>query len=276
MSKSARRLDLDSVRTRGRFLIVGLAIFLILDAVLIVPVLDPWVPVSSDSEQPTQDPILDPQADTAPEATQPSEGDVPTVAPAPILAAGDEHLARRATTRVCGATALPELTTDTGISWKAAFAPPATGILSLQSIVVEGQLVASMIGQDSVNCSALLVRIFVAGDTYAENAADLDKTRCIDPLDHTIAVPAPGPCGNVLVLAPRWDAQAAAVRDDDDSVDGSALTPHAATVTGACIQNLAEPSALAGQIAVSAGSGAMRSWADDVTVCSLDEGATWV
>ena len=69
MSKPARRVNPDSVRTRRRFLVVGLAIFLVLDAVLIVLALNPRVPVSSDSAQSTQDPIADPQAGTTPEGT---------------------------------------------------------------------------------------------------------------------------------------------------------------------------------------------------------------
>ena len=322
MSKPARRVNPDSVRTRRRFLVVGLAIFLVLDAVLIVLALNPRVPVSSDSAQSTQDPIADPQAGTTPEETQPP---VPTVAPARILAAGDESFAWRATTGSCGAPALPELTIDAGVSWKATSATGATGVVSLQSIAIEGQQVASMIGQDSVDCSAMLVRTFVAGDNYAEYPADLDRAWFIDPLDHAVvhaaAGAAPGPCGNVLVIAARSDTEAAALCDDGSvyatvdgsttwspvqsgpgamtiattgegytvaavgdsscsgvqlsSFDASAPTSAATTVTGACIPNPAAPSALAGQIALSEGAGAMWLWAGDVTVRSLDGGSTW-
>jgi len=222
MSSTRRKSAASRARARKRYLIAGLAAFLIIDIGLVAfalnrprvePEAAPERPVSA-AQGETDVPSPTPTAEAAPPAT-----DIPqTLTPTRVLAARDGSLAWRATTGPCGAPALPELTTDAGATWKATTATGPTGVVSLQSIVIEGQQVASMIGQDAADCSVTLVRTFVSGNDYAEYPADLANNWFIDPLDHarvhSPAGDAAAPCANASSLAARSTAAAAVLCSD--------------------------------------------------------------
>jgi len=220
MSSTRRKSAASRARARKRFLIAGLAAFLIIDIGLVAFALNrPRVEPEAAPDRPVsaaqgETAVPTPAAEAAPPAT-----DIPqALTPTRVLAARDGTLAWRATTGPCGAPALPELTTDAGATWKATTATGPTGVVSLQSIVIEGQQVASMIGQDAADCSTTLVRTFVAGDNYAEYPADLGENWFVNPLDrarlHSPAGDAAAPCADLSSLAPRSAAAAAALCSD--------------------------------------------------------------
>jgi hypothetical protein len=142
---------------------------------------------------------------------------VPASPPSRILAALDGDVAWRASTSACpGPGARPELTSDGGSSWKTTDAARPTGITALQRIIITDVAVASFVGSNSQTCSAQFVRTYVAGDDYATNDGQLERSWYLaaDGTLHSPRGDAVAPCTSVLSLAPRDDAAAAALCAD--------------------------------------------------------------
>ena len=244
VSKQIKRPNPDKDHIRKRLFVAGLVVFLLVDAGLVALALRPRDTASAPATQmPTAEASVVPQVTPEPEPTRSSPVTVATIAPTRILAARDGELAWRATTGPCGAPALPEFTTDAGETWLETTATGPTGVVSLQSIVIEGPQVASMIGQNPDDCAAMFVRTFVAGDNYAEYSADLDGAWFVNPTDraviHSTTGDIPAPCDQVIALAPHSDLRASALCDDGAvyvTADGAqtwstvAATPGAMTI----------------------------------------------
>jgi len=226
MPKLKRSTASERSSIRRRLALAGLALFLAVDLALVVTALNRPGPPSTEEGRPSPPP-------TAPIATPESGVDdapsetITTTQPLRILEASDGQLAWRATTGPCGAQATPEISVDAGATWRATSATDPTGVVSLQSIVIEGQQVASMVGQDSVDCTPTLVRTYVSGDNYAEYPSDLADAWYVNPLDHaTIHGPAgdsAAPCANVVAFAQRTDLDASVLCGDGTvhvTVDG--------------------------------------------------------
>ena len=252
-----RRPDPGAVSRRRRLLIGGLVLFLAVDVALVAVALNaphPTEEASGGTASPTVRATPTPTATSKP---KPTVAPVAAVLPTRLIVARDGELAWRAATGACPATsASPELTTNSGATWKPTDATGPTGVRSLQSITIEGREVASMIGQSAADCSTMFVRTYVAGDNYEEYPADLAGVWFVNPLNraalHSPAGDFSAPCTTVLTLAAR-DANNAAVLCGDQTVftttDAAASWSPAMPVSGAL--NLA-PSA-AGYVVAAVG-----------------------
>lgn len=211
MAQPPKRPKPRTARIRKRLLVAGLVAFLLVDAALVAYALAP----REGGEAETPEPVNSSQSEATPtpENTASTSPEVVTVAPTRILAALDGSIAWRAITGPCGAPALPELTTDSGVTWRSTDVTGATGVTSLQRITVESEQFASMIGQDQNDCSAALVRTFVGGDDYEEYSAALNDEWYVNPTDMAIVHSPNGdfaaPCANVASLASLSGARAA-------------------------------------------------------------------
>jgi photosystem II stability/assembly factor-like uncharacterized protein len=201
---------------RRSLLIAGLAAFFIVDIILVSIALTAGdVPTPRVLRSPAPISSADP---TAAPAEPPKPAAATATAPARIMAAVDGNRAWRASTGPCGAEARPEFSADGGATWKSTDATAPTGVVSLQAIDIEGEQVASMIGQNAVDCSAMLVRTFVGGDNYARYPADLPNAWYVNPLDRAV-VHAPGgdgaaPCAEAIALAAASAERAAVLCGD--------------------------------------------------------------
>jgi hypothetical protein len=240
MSKPIKRFKPRKARIRKRVLIVGLVAFLLLDIVLVAFAASPRVPETTPAAPETPKATVSPHDEPAPAETPIPAPALATIAPARIIAVRDERLAWRAATGPCGTAARPEMTTDSGVTWQASDASVATGVVSLQSIQIEGDRVASMVGLRPSDCTSMLVRTFVGGDDYEEYPADLDQNWYVDPLDRS-SLHAPdgnrtAPCEDVVVLAARSELEAAALCSDSlvyTTSDGGAVWSGAGAAPGA-------------------------------------------
>ena len=307
-----------------RLWVVGLALFLIADIVLVAMALNrPNPPVPDALMTPTFTSSPPPSSTPTVEPRQPLKT-VRILNPTRILEARDDALAWRATTGPCSAdvAALPERTVDSGATWKQTNATGATDLVSLQTVTIEGTDVVSMIGQLASDCSTSLIRSYVAGDNYTRVPADLGGAWFVDPLDHAIVHSPAGdfaaPCENVMAFAAMVGERAAVLCDGQTlhvTADAAASWSAAVSVPGAmnltesaagylvatvstdpacvgvqlvtlpadgaaptatgCFPTEAEPTSLAGNIAVSEGAETLWLWAGDAFVRSSDGGTTW-
>ena len=223
--KQKKRSDPRGQIRKRRTFVGALGLLLVLDAVLVHLALDAGSPRRSEAvSAPTSDvvpssyPAQVPTETESPPPAQPPAASVPTR----IISALDGITAWRATTGVCpDALALPELTTDSGATFTPTNATISSDVVALQSIAVDDEDVATMIGQSSDDCSPMLVRTFVGGLNYEEFAPGLVDVWYLNPLnraevhrpDSTVAAP----CANVVALAAQ-DLVSAAVLCDDQTV----------------------------------------------------------
>jgi hypothetical protein len=170
------------------------------------------------------------------------------VAPTRILSALNATTAWRAITGACPATAAsPELSTDSGATWKATNATGPTKITALQRIIVSSPASATMIGLSQTGCAPELVKTFVAGRNFASYPKELASAWFVDPSTrgsvHSPAGDKPAPCPAVVAIAAS-DAKSAAILCAD----------HTAYVTSDAAVTWSRPLAVpgAGNLAVSA------------------------
>ncbi len=213
---------------RRRWLIIGLAVFLLIDAVLIVLALTANRPAGTAGETPAAKPTVEATETTAPtaEPTAPPEAQ-PAVAPTRVLAALDGTTAWRASAGACPATqATAELTTDAGATWVPSNASTDTGASAILSINAIDADEASMVTLAAPDCAPQLVGTFVAGAQWAAYPDRLGANWYVNPADRaTVNSPAgsfPAPCASVIAVAPRSDtvagvlcAEGAVVRTGD-------------------------------------------------------------
>ena len=230
--KQVKRVDPGRALHRRRFLALGLGLFLIVDVALVAVALNTGRAPSgaaAETPTPTAEEGTDPGAEVEPEPAVAVPA-VLAVAPTRLLVALDDSIAWRATTGACPDTpALPERTTDAGVTWEPTDATAPTDVRSIRRILVEGPDLASFVGQSPVDCAAMFVRTFVGGDNFEEFANGLAGTWYVNPLNgaqvHSPEGDFAAPCATVVALAAR-DASGAAALCADGTIH---LTADAAT-----------------------------------------------
>jgi hypothetical protein len=146
----------------------------------------------------------------------------PAAVPTRILSAFNASTAWRATTGVCPATAAsPQISTDSGATWKTMDATGATKVTALQRIIVGSAASATMIGFSQVGCAPELVKTFVSGRNFASYPKELASAWYVNPATrgsvHSPSGDRPAPCSTVVAIAPT-DTTSAAVLCADHTV----------------------------------------------------------
>ena len=173
-----------------------------------IPTFDASAPASAATVKPTPTP--------SPTATSPA------AVPTRILSAFNATTAWRATTGACPATAAsPQLSTDSGITWKTTDATGATKVTALQRIIVGSPASATMIGFSQVGCAPELVKTFVSGRNFASYPKELASVWFVNPATrgsvHSPSGDRSAPCSTVVAIAPS-DLKSAAVLCADHTV----------------------------------------------------------
>ncbi|MFC5931859.1 hypothetical protein [Cryobacterium melibiosiphilum] len=176
-------------------------------------------PVSS-SVEPTVTPTAFPTLSVSPEPVESPVSSVTTaVPPTRILTALNDLVAWRAATGPCPDTsASPEYTLDGGLTWTPTDATGPTDVTSLQSITVEDDGIASMVGLSGEGCNPEFIKTFIAGGNYRAYPDQLDDEWFVDPTDstelHTPQGDASVPCTQAVVVAPQNSSDAAILCSD--------------------------------------------------------------
>ena len=209
--------------TRRVLTYVGVSIFVLVDILLIG-----WA-VTSARSVPTSNVVAGPipiatntpTSESTLEVTPTSAASsaLASVAPTRILSALDAENAWRAQTGSCPATsANPEYTTDGGLAWTATDATSATEVTALQSIIVEDDGIAAMIGLSAVGCRPAFIKTFVFGANFREYPDQIEDTWYFDPAEaSTLFTPrgeVQSPCTTITSLAARDSNQAAVLCAD--------------------------------------------------------------
>jgi hypothetical protein len=207
---------------------VGIVLFLLVDIGLVALAVASTHSASTASKAgpiPTFEataPSSAPKAKPTPTPTPTPAVEAPAVAPTRILTALNATTAWRATTGACPATpAAPELSTDSGATWKTTDATGPTRITALQRIIVGSPTSATMIGLNQAGCAPELVKTLSAGRTFAPYAAELASAWFVNPSTrgsvHSPAGDRPAPCPAVVAIAPSG-AKSAAILCADHTV----------------------------------------------------------
>ena len=248
MARPTRHVPRDSSR-RHRWVYLAIAVFVLVDIALIAFALNSARP-SATAETARPAPTFGTQATSEPTGTPgptgaPVAAPVVAVPPTRFLSAVDATTAWRSTTGECpAATAEPELTTDSGVSWTPTNATDQTEITALQSLIASSGSVVEFVGLSGADCAPEFVQTFVGGDTFKSYPDKLETAWFINPADravvHSPAGDAPVPCPAVVAVAPR-DRESAAVLCADQTVfttdDAAETWSEALTVPG--VVNLA-------------------------------------
>ena len=220
---SGRKNRNNSVRRR--WLVGGLAVFLLFDVGLVFFALTATKPASSAGT------VVEPVETTEPTGGEPAQTAEPrvvepvetaataTVTPTRLLAALDASTAWRASTGACpAASADPELTTDSGATWESFNASSETDASSILAINVIDDTETSLVTLDVADCAPQLVSTFVTGNqwkAYPERAA---AEWYVDPATpatvHSPSGDAVAPCTGVATLAATDDSSAAVLCAD--------------------------------------------------------------
>ena len=209
---------------RRRWLVGGLAVFLLFDVGLVFFALTATKPDSSVGTVAEAPAVVEPvetnPAEVEPPVVEPVEtAATATVAPTRLLAALDSSTAWRASTSACpAASADPELTTDSGATWESFDASTETDASSILAIIVTDDTEMSLVTLDMAACAPQLVSTFVAGDewrAYPERAA---VVWYVDPATpdtvHSPTGDAAAPCPTVATIAVTGDSSAAVLCTD--------------------------------------------------------------
>jgi hypothetical protein len=259
--------------SHARWAIVGLVLFLVVDAVLVGWALvgDRFVGPGSATRTPASA-----QADPEPTAT-PTAG--PAAAPERVLSVLDEETAWRSTVGACPGTAPTlERTTDGGSTWQSSDIAGIADVAGVAAIQLTSEDQASVVALAAEGCAPVLALTYVGGDDWVAYPDRAAGTWFVDPGTpsrvHSPSGDRTAPCSTVVSLAPR-DARNAAVLCADHTV-------HRTIDAGA---TWSEPVAVAGSVAIAGaddgyllattGSGTTGS-ADcaGVTVTTLPDGGT--
>jgi hypothetical protein len=230
-------------RTRQRVLIVGLAVFVLIDIGLVAFALTATEP-SAKAGTVASAPTATPSSSEPVEGSTPAEGApreaTASVVPTRILAALDGSTAWRATTGGCPATsANPELTTDSGFTWESFNASAETGASSILAINVTDTDTTSLVTLDDTNCAPQLVTTFVAGDAWKAYPARVASEWYVNPATpstvHTPGGDVAAPCAAVSALAAKGAAAAVLCLDASviTTLDAGATWSVPAVVPGA-------------------------------------------
>jgi len=228
---------------RRRWLVAGMAAFLLFDVGLVIFALTATKPASSAGtvaeapaavEPAVVEPLVTPAAVVPVETTA-------TVPPTRILSALDASTAWRASTGACpAATADPELTTDSGATWESFNASIETDASSILAMNVIDETEVSLVTLNLADCAPQLVSSFVAGNqwkAYPERAA---AEWYVDPATpstvHSPSGDVAAPCAAVVTTAATDDSRAAVLCADASiftTVDAGATWSAPTSIPGA-------------------------------------------
>lgn len=235
-----RQTGTRSTRSRRTWLIVGIAAFLIFDAVLIAFAFSDNKTPQAVGERPGATPLSStPTPTVTTEPTPTTEPIAPAATPDRVLTALNGTIAYRAITGSCADTpAVIEVTTDSGQTWSAADASNDGELMSVQSITAINEDEATAVVLAASDCTPRLTATFVTGNAWAESRDRLAgnvylETPSLESV-HFPAATVPAPCP-VAALAIRTDAQAAVLCSD-----------HSVMATSDSGANWAGPVAVAG------------------------------
>jgi hypothetical protein len=253
VARPTRHVPRDSSRRR-LWVYIAVLVFLAVDAILIGTALTANS-TNADAGQTRPVPLFTPtpagetsgtEAPSTPGAPATPTARTATVAITPVpptrlLAAVDATTAWRATTGDCpAATAAPQLTTDSGATWKTTDATARTQVTALQSIQATSASTAEFVGLAQTGCAPQLVKTFVGGDNFSSYPDQFNGAWFVNPANrasvHTPSGAETAPCDVVIALAAR-DGQNAAVLCNNQTAftttDAATTWSHPVTVTGA-------------------------------------------
>ena len=301
-----------SSSSHRRWAVVGLVLFLIVDALLVAWALsvDRGVPGAPRA-------AATPSATPAPAPTAPPE---PATAPGRLLSVLDEDTAWRSAVGSCpGTPPTLELTTDGGRSWRPSDLAGIADVAAVATVQATSEDVASVVAFDADSCAPVLALSYVAGDDWVTYPDRVAGNWFLDPAKpqvlHTPTGEAPAPCESVVSLAARSATDAAALCADRTvyrTTDGGATWSAPAGIPGSTAIAASEDEYLiavggetgcpgvavtrlpddapapataatcasgtapqAGQVALATGGDSAWLWAGDDIVTSEDGGTTW-
>ena len=213
-----------NILARRRWLVGGLAVFLLFDIGLVFFALTATKPASSAGTvagaRPSEPAVVKPVETTEPTVVEPVETEATaTVTPTRLLAALDASTAWRASTGACSvASAEPELTTDSGATWESFNASIDTDASSILAINVIDDTETSLVTLDLADCAPQLVSTFVAGNQWRAYPERVSVEWYVDPASpatvHSPSGDAAAPCEAVTTIAATDDSSAAVLCTD--------------------------------------------------------------
>lgn len=222
-SKYKRHVPTDGARRR-LVTYVAITAFVLVDVALIAWAVNSTRAVPA-APQAVQAPMVVPTAEPV-ETTAPEPSATPAVTlteaatPTRVITALNATTAWRAETGPCPATtASPEYTLNGGVTWSTTDATGPTGVTAIQSIIVEADGIASMVGLAGAGCAPEFIKTFVAGDNYRVYEEQLAATWHLSADDLTITSPSglvDSPCAEVVGLAHASVTQAAVLCRDQN------------------------------------------------------------
>ena len=244
MARPLRHIPRDSSRRR-LWVYLAVAVFLLADIALIAFALHSSRP-SATAETARPAPTFGTQVSgdstaTTESSAAPAAASIVAVPPTRFLSAVDDTTAWRAVTGECpAAPAEPELTTDSGATWKPTTATGPTEVTAPQTLNATSESIVEFIGLSEAGCAPEFVQTYVGGDSFKSYPDKLASSWFVDPADratvHSPAGDATAPCDSVIALEPR-DAESAAVLCADETVfttaDAAETWSLAVTIPGA-------------------------------------------
>lgn len=199
-----------------RWFAIALAVFLLVDAGLVVWALNDRARDSSGSAA-SDDGMLSSRTPTptASSASTPISTPTPTssaqantMPPTRTLDAVSSEVAWRAETNGCpGGPAIVEVTQDGGESWSDSDAGTNTDARSVLRIVAESASEATTVVLRGDNCDSTIVGTYVGGAEWEEYPDRLPRYWLVNPGDRATVVTSAGakkaPCDTVIAVAPR-------------------------------------------------------------------------
>ena len=216
-TKSSGRGNRDSP-ARRRWLVGGLAVFLLFDVGLVTFALTANKPASSAGT--VVEPVETETSEIEPPVVEPVETqNTATVTPTRLLTALDALTAWRASTGACPATSAdPELTTDSGATWESFNASIETDASSILMMNVVDDTEVSLVTLDLADCAPQLVSTFVAGNQWKAYPERASAEWYVDPATpntvHSPSGDAAAPCAAVASLAETNKSSAAVLCTD--------------------------------------------------------------
>ena len=210
---------------RRRWMLAALAVFIVGDIALVTLALAPPSVPSAEIVDSTHAPTPATPVAAAVETSAPVEPvdivplTIETTPPTRILSALDATTAWRATTGPCpAATAAPERTTDSGVSWASFNASIETDSSSILTMTVVDQTETSLVTLDATNCAAQVVDTYVAGEEWANYPERASGRWFINPANravvHTPNGDVAAPCASVAAFAARSSTAAGLLCSD--------------------------------------------------------------
>jgi hypothetical protein len=235
---------------RRPLLIVLVSLFLLADVFLVGWALKgaraPATSAVAETTAPYTGASIEPQVSASPTPSSsalPDAGDTITTAVSPlrVLAAFDGTTAWRTATGACPATpALPQVTTDSGATWKTTDATTSTKIAAVQNLVATSKTALEVVGLSIADCGPAFAKTFVSGDNYAAYPEQLGAKWYVDPATpsqvHAPTGQVAAPCAAVVSLAANSTTSAVALCADNQiflTTNQAKTWSAAATVAGA-------------------------------------------